>query len=348
MSFYRYSPAAAIFFLTTLGSFGIASAADLSAMPVKASPVVDAPFFFVNDNRVTYAYEPDGASPGVPGKTAQQNFAFTHFDVWKYGTNLINLLLTKSDHGDPASPCGNFQAPTFGCAGATEFVGVLRSTLGFNEVFDTHAFTAGPLRNVSWIVGVNGETKNSFLAPNTRRVVGGLQFAFDLPYKGFFNVSPLYYQEWSHGSFNMPAFMPPGFSGIPDGNSQFQPNWAVEMNYYMDLGFLPANLQYFSISGRAGFYGPKGNGAYGNFTLSAVNTKTEINSEPVRLTFDMSKLLWGEKYSHFLETWVAYRYWHNKYGYDDGNTANRVCFTAGANNGSCTESSVYTGVTMKF
>ena len=32
----------------------------------------------------------------------------------------------------------------------------------------------------------------------------------------------------------------------------------MEVNYYMDLGFLPENMQYFSISGRAGWYGKKG------------------------------------------------------------------------------------------
>ena len=32
----------------------------------------------------------------------------------------------------------------------------------------------------------------------------------------------------------------------------------VETNYYMDLGFLPDNMQYFSVSGRLAWYGPKG------------------------------------------------------------------------------------------
>ena len=137
---------------------------------------------------------------------------------------------------------------------------------------------------------------------------------------------------------------------LADGNTNFKTTWAVEINYYMDLGFLPPEMQYFAISGRAGFYGPKGNqneplGVLGGGTA----TKTEINSEPIRLTFDASKAIWGAKYSQFVTTWVAYRYWQNKFGLDH-NAAPGVCTL---NNGtvstnSCTEQTVYAGVTVKF
>ena len=50
-------------------------------------------------------------------------------------------------------------------------------------------------------------------------------------------------------------------------------------------------------------------------------TKTEFNSEPIRLTFDASKAFWGAKYSHFVDVWVAYRYWQNKFGLDHNNAA---------------------------
>ena len=83
----------------------------------------------------------------------------------------------------------------------------------------------------------------------------------------------------------------PGLTCLTDGNTSFKPTWAVETNYYMDLGFLPDNMQYFSVSGRLAWYGPKGtdtqplpvlpgNGVY--------NTKVEFNSEPIRLTLDAS------------------------------------------------------------
>jgi hypothetical protein len=337
---------AALLCFATCSASGFASAADLDNKPIlKAKPVLDVPFFLVNDNRLTYAYQFSATSPGATDKTAKQVFAFTHFDVWAYGTNFINLELIKSDHRDPAGPC-----PVFGpsCAGATEFYGLIRSTFGWNQIFNTNAFTAGPLRNISFEVGVDGETENQFLAPNKKDVVAGLQFAFDLPYKGYLNVAPLYYQEWNHNAFLTPAFVPAGFSGIADGNTHFKPTWAVEVNYYMDLGFLPESVRYFAVSGRAGFYGPKGAGAASDVIPASNNTKMEINSEPIRLTFDASKALMGSKYSHFVDVWVAYRYWDNKFGLDGSNPANGVCFTAGVNNHTCTENSLYSGISVKF
>jgi hypothetical protein len=84
-------------------------------------------------------------------------------------------------------------------------------------------------------------------------------------------------------------------------------------------------------------------------------TKTELNSEPIRLTFDASKAIWGPKYAQFVTTWVAWRYWQNKFGLDH-NAMFGVCTQsipfgnpAGAiSTNSCTEQTVYAGVTVKF
>jgi hypothetical protein len=328
-----------------------ASAADLPAVKAKPKPA-DSPFFFVNDNLVTYAVQFNATSPGVTAHTVKQVYAYTHFDVWAYGTNFITLSLAKSDHADPANPCGDPFAPATltGCAGAAEFYGLIRSTFGWNQLFNTKMFSVGGvLNNIAFEVGVDGETENQFLAPNKKDVVAGLQFAFDLPYKGFLDIAPLYYQEWNHNAFlQSGTFLPAPFPGIPDGNTRFNATWALEINYYMDLGFLPESINYFSVSGRAGFYGPKGTGAANGIVAPSNNTAIEINSEPIRLTFDASKAIYGIKYSHFLDLWVAYRFWENKFGLDDQNVNNGVCYTNGLNNRSCTEKSLYAGVTAKF
>jgi hypothetical protein len=216
----------------------------------------------------------------------------------------------------------------------------------------------GPLHNISFEIGADANSENNYLAPAKRDFVAGLQFAFDLPYKGYFNVAPLAYKEINHNAFNQCgtifAFNQiPGFGCNSDGNTDFKTTWAVDTNYYMDLGFLPENMQYFAISGRAAWYGPKGD-ANGLPAFSGVGrfsnaTKTEFNSEPIRLTFDASKAFAGPKYSQFVTTWVAYRYWQNKFGLDH-NAAPGVCTIAatGQSTNSCTESTVYAGVTVKF
>ncbi|MDI4234184.1 hypothetical protein OZ411_15340 [Bradyrhizobium sp. Arg237L] len=345
----------------------LAHAAD-AALPAKAKLIAEVPFFSVIDDRLTYSWMPKGTDPGaftvrpdgsINGKTAMSVYSFTHFDVWAYGTNFFLASLYKSDHNDPAGPC---VAPGLtvtggagGCAGATDMFAMIRSTFGFNEIFDTKAFTYGPLRNVSLEVGVEAESENTFLAPNHRAVVAGLQFAFDLPYRGYFNFAPLVRKEWHHNAFIQCGFVTfnAGVDCTPDGNRDFSPQWAIETNWYMDLGFLPENMQYFSISGRAALYGPKGNQnapltgtGVGRFSTE---TKTEFNSEPIRLTFDASKAVAGPKYSHFVDVWVAYRYWQNKLGLDH-NASPGVCTVAatGQSTNSCTESTVYTGITMKF
>ena len=368
MSSLRRTLAAAALSLATLLPAGYAGAADLTVKAPK--PVADVPFFFVIDDRVTYSYIFNAAQPGmytvrpdgtVNGKTAKSVYSFTHFDAWAYGTNFFTISLYKSGHNDPASPCVNAGINVLGtasdCAGASEIYGLFRSTFGFNEIFNTKAFTVGPLRNVSFEIGMDANTENRFFGAAKRDLVAGLQFAFDLPYKGYVNVAPLMYWEFlNHNAFSQCGFGAPGIPGLTcnsDGNVSFKPTWAVEVNYYMDLGFLPENMQYFSISGRAGWYGPKGdsNGlpflsGPGRFSTAS---KTELNSEPIRLTFDASKAFMGAKYSHFVDVWVAYRYWQNKFGLDHNATPG-VCTLAatGVSTNSCTESSLYSGVTVKF
>src|SRR2546421_7269378 len=367
MSSLRRTVTAAALSLATLVMAGYAGAADLTVKAPK--PAADAPFFFVIDDRVSFSWMPKGTDPGmfsvnpngsINGTTAKQVYSFTHFDAWAYGTNFFTISMFKSDHNDPASPCVNAGVLITGgpanCAGATEIYGLIRSTFGWNEIFNTHAFTMGPLHNISFEVGADANSENTFLAPAKRDFVAGLQFAFDLPYKGYFNVAPLAYKEINHNGFDQCGVFGPGVPGvtcIADGNTDFKTTWAVETNYYMDLGFLPENMQFFSISGRAAWYGPKGDQnsplvgvGVGRFSTA---TKTEFNSEPIRLTFDASKAFMGPKYTHFVDVWVAYRYWQNKFGLDH-NAAPGVCTIAatGASTNSCTESTVYTGITLKF
>jgi hypothetical protein len=374
MSYRNKAIAAALLSFATLAPAGLASAADLP-VKVKAKPVADAPFFFVIDDRLTYSWMPKGTDPGafsfrpdgsINGTTQKSVYSFTHFDAWAYGTNFFTISMFKSGHNDPANPCtapGLIQGPFFvggttaACAGATEVYGLIRSTFGWNELFGTKAFTMGPLHNISFEVGVDANTENNYLGPAKRDFVAGLQFAFDLPYKGFFNVAPLAYKEINHNAFNQCGNIYtvniPGLTCSVDGNTDFKTTWAVETNYYMDLGFLPPEFQYFAISGRAAWYGPKGD-ANGLPFLSgpgrfSTATKTEFNSEPIRLTFDASKAIWGPKYAQFVTTWVAYRYWQNKFGLDHSAMPG-VCtlFANGQSTKSCTESTVYAGVTVKF
>src|ERR1700731_4626697 len=204
MSYRTKAIAAAMLSLASLVPMSFASAADLP-VKVKAKPIPDLPFFFVIDDRVTYSWMPRGTDPGaysvrpngsINGDTSKSVYSFTHFDAWAYGTNFFTISMFKSGKNDVAGPCtqvGGIVSPQAGfsftpasCAGASEIYGLFRSTFGFNEIFNTKAFTWGPLHNVSFEVGMDANTENRYFGAAKRDVVAGLQFAFDLPYKGYF------------------------------------------------------------------------------------------------------------------------------------------------------------------
>src|SRR3979411_3519110 len=133
--------------------------------------------------------------------------------------------------GGTRSPQAGFAFTPASCAGASEIYGLFRSTFGWNEIFNTKAFTMGPLHNISFEVGMDANTENRYLSPAKRDVVAGLQFAFDLPYKGYFNVAPLMYWEF----YNRDAFAQcgSGFSGpvagvscLTGGGGSVTPHWA--------------------------------------------------------------------------------------------------------------------------
>ncbi|MBN9602045.1 MAG: hypothetical protein J0G33_03850 [Afipia felis] len=326
---------------------------DQPAKAPKAAP--DTPFFYVVDNRLSYSYLFNATGPGsyvvrpdgsIGGTTHKHVVSFTHFDAWQYGTNFISIDLNQSGQNDPANGCAFAAAGGFvpGCAGATELYGVQRSTFGLNQIFDTKAFTYGPLRNVSFEIGTNFGTKNQTYAPATKSLLAGAMFAFDLPYKGYFNVSPMLYKHFDHNSFMQTggAF---GGGSSPTGNNEYKATWALEILYYMDLGFLPENIRYFSISGNATWYGKKGNE---NEPLqTGTPTAVELFSQPIRLTFDAGSAFMGKKYAHEVDVWVAWRHWENKFGLDAKRSS--VCnISPGVSNHTCSEDSVHTGITLKF
>ena len=89
----------------------------------------------------------------------------------------------------------------------------------------------------SFIVGGDLNTDNTTLGSAKRAIMGGVQFDFEAPYKGFLNIAVMAYKEWQHDGFA--STFP--FQPIPNpsGEVDFDPTWAVEAKFYQPLGFLP-------------------------------------------------------------------------------------------------------------
>jgi hypothetical protein len=280
-----------------------AMAADIDGnMPVKALPVpAPPPFFLVNDTSFSYYYAPTATDPGV-NTTPKNVLEVTHFDVWKYGTNFFDIQGLQSNNRDPVSPCVTGQ----GCLGAVEVYALARSTIGFNEVFNTKAFSFGPLKGVSFEWGGDANTENNPFSPEKKDVVAGLQFAFMLPWNGFLNIAPMAYQEWNREGL-FPILGPNGSYPAGLGNSvKFKTTWDVEWVYSMPLGFLPTYLP-LKVNGFGALHGPKGLDGFG------AETKSELYSEN-HLTLDAGKAFANRP--NWLDLWVGYRYWYNKFGAD--------------------------------
>jgi hypothetical protein len=276
---------------------GFAGAADLPVKAAKAAPPPP-PFFFVNDNFLSYHYEFTATNPAA-GKTPKNVASFTHFDVWAYGTNFINIDWLKAT---------SMQTPTSdGGSPYTEIYGFARSTFGWNEIFNTKMFSYGPLTDISFMVGADGNVDNTFLASAKKSIEGGLTFSFAAPYHGFFNLSPNAYKEWQHDGFAV-AF---GAGTNPSGNVSFNTVAAVEWLYVQPLGFLPPSIP-LTFKAFGTVHGPKGCGeACGGPVAQGFARGTELYSQE-NLELDAGKVL-GYRPGMY-SVWAGFRYWKNKFG----------------------------------
>jgi hypothetical protein len=300
---------------------GAAHAADVGEpKPDEASA---APFFIVNDNSLSYHYEFTATNPGT-GETPKHVVTFTHFDVWKYGTNFVNIDLLKATDGDaaPEAPCG-FPNPDTGCSGFTEVYGLWRGTLGWNQVFDTNRFAVDPLKNVSFLFGVDLNTDDTNLHSRKRLIEAGLQFDFGMPYEGYFNVGVAVFKEWQHDGIAQ------ALGTNPSGDVEFDPTWAVELLYVQPLGFLPEQLP-LTYQALVTIRGPKGAGQ-----PDAPDRVVEYYTQQT-LSLDFGQLV-AEK-PGVVSVWGGYRWWKNKFGLDPDTTG--LCCT--------TENTWLAGVTWKF
>lgn len=286
-------------------TFGSAAAADL---PVKAVPLAPAaqPFFLFSDWQVSYWHEFSGAEPGVGRPIQKEIVTLTHFDVWKYGTNFVNIDFLKSDNHDPAAPWGGvgFPIPASGIGqGALEVYSLYRGTLSWNALSNSKTFPFGPVKDVSFYYGGDVNTKNTAFAPQKDLVVAGLQVAFAVP--GYFNVAVALHKEWNHNGI-VPQLRAIGVTcpGACTENPSFRPTAVIESQYMQPLTFTGLPLR---VSGFTNIVLPKGPDGFG------AQTKTEYLTDN-RLTLDVGKLA-ADK-GDLVDVFAGYRYWVNKFGND--------------------------------
>jgi hypothetical protein len=246
--------------------------------------------FDFQDNSVSLTYGPTYKEPGIPQNKNNHGtdigkftLTFTHFDVWKYGTDFLNIDTLFSNGHDPASPGNN------GDPGAVEVYALYRANLSLNAIGNTKAFTFGPVKDVRLEIGGDWNTKNTTFAPEKKLIVAGPNIAFDVP--GFFDLGFHIAHEWNN-------------NGIVGKSVSFDPTFELEAVWMQPLAFTGLPLR---TDGFFNLIAPKGKDGFGN------ETATEILTQP-RIVLDLGALTMNKP--NMLDTYVGFQYWLNKFGND--------------------------------
>lgn len=239
-----------------------------------------------SDNSVSYFYGPLYRTPFITTPSQpdgadiiRSTIQFKHLDAWKYGSNLFTVDIRRSNSVEPAAGGGG---------GALEAYAVLRSAFSLNRITNTKTFAMGPLRDVSFEVGANLETKNSAYAPMERTLYVGPKLQFKLP-RGFLNVGLHFRKEWNH-------------EGILGRDESYNPNFNIEPVWAIPFRVMDVPM---SFEGFADFNTPKGRDSFGTPSSS------EILIRP-QLKFLLSQIMHME--SRIFEVGIGLEYWHNMYG----------------------------------
>jgi hypothetical protein len=254
--------------------------------PESAAPSFRPPTFA--DDTVMYVYGPAYRNPFIitPSQPdgadiSRHAVEVKHVDAWKYGHNLVEIIIKKSSDVEPAAGGGT---------GAMGLYAIFRSGVGINRIAGRPVVALGPLRDINIQAGLNLETKSSAYAPQERTLYLGpnLQFRFGA---GFLNVGLHLRKEWNH-------------NGNLGKNESYDVNFNIEPVWHFPFRVGPVRL---AFDGFADYNTPKGKDAAGR------DTRAEFITRP-QLKLDISRVV-GQQ-ARVLELGVGFEYWHNIFGKD--------------------------------
>lgn len=265
----------------------LALSAGMAVTPSQASD------FLWSDTYLSYRYLWQDKQPGTFKDVHENAVNLSHADGWAYGSNFFSLDVEQFTRQDATNVAGNFDMNGESkSTGSGEFYGLFRSTFSGNKIFNTKAFSFGPLSDIGLQIGADWCTQNDTFASNKKMIVLGPEFSFDLPNHGFFNVAIHMAHEWNTNSYHSEG-RADNFDAVPE----FETSWAAPFN----LGPVPLNF-----TGYANVIGPKGHG-----TSDDVGHGTEVLAHP-KLMVDAGALLGLAP--HKIDTGVGYEYWLHKFG----------------------------------
>jgi len=274
-----------------------------AAMALSASRARAADNDWFSDTSVGARYGINFKEPAVPPTGSPRGYDIHklilnvgHFDVWKYGSNFVNIDALFSDGRDPAAP----SITGVDKQGATEVYGVYRGQLSPDKIFGVNT-GFGPIQAMNFELGGDFNTKNTEFASEKRLLVVGPNIHFDVP-AGFLNLGIHLSHEWN-------------YNGIVGKSVNFSPAAEFEAVWLFPLTFthLPMDFR-----GFANFIMPKGTDGFGNKTVAEILARPQIQ-------LDAGKLLYGKP--HLPDLYFAFEYWWNKFGNDHTKVPGSLAYT---------------------
>ncbi len=238
------------------------------------------------DNTVTWVFGPAFRNPFVVSATqpdgadiSRHGIEFKHVDAWKYGQNLVEIMINKSSRTEPAAGGGD---------GVMGLYSIFRFGLGINRLAGRPVVAFGPLRDISLQAGANLETKNSTFAPQQRAFYFGPNLQFRVG-QAFLNVGISVRKEWNHN----------GHAGAVE---RYRTNANVAPIWHIPFGLGRVRL---AFDGTASFSTSKGKDAAGRETVP------EFMSRP-QLKLDLGPVVGGKP--GIAELGIGVEIWRNMYG----------------------------------
>ena len=292
------------------GAMGIAPAMAQDVEKTDVPPpatVTDKPAFKgFSDNTIGLRYGPSFAEPGIAQSNHPKDGApidkvilnFSHFDAHEYWTNFFSIDVLQSNDRDPRNnEPGNQNGNYFG---ATEFYAVYRGNLSGNAIMGNNNFAFGPVKDVALEIGGDLNHKNTTFNPQKKLIVAGPNVRFDVP--GFFNVGFHIAQEWN-------------YNGIVGKSVTYTPYFQLEPTWLIPLLFTKQPIVF---EGYADFNTPKGKDGFGAQTVAEVLIHFDF-------AYDLGSVVMDKP--NFLEAFVGFEYWLNKFGNNNNNVPGSLAYS---------------------
>jgi hypothetical protein len=266
-----------------------AAAVLLSAMGVAGGPAYADGMIQWSDTYLSIRAVPQNKQPGDPGNTPEEAGNIAYANGWTYGSNFVSLDFENFSNNDPANQ--TFFAPhATANADSFELYSVFRTVLSGNKVFNTKAFSFGPIADIGMEFGLDIDTQDDQFASYKKLLVAGPQFAFALP-KGFWTFSIHAAHEWNTDAY------------LANNATSYDVTFELETAWLYPFNIGPVPLKF---TGFVNLVGPKGKGGEGD-----TYHRVEVLARP-KLMVDVGQLVGWQP--NKIDFGVGYEYWFNKFG----------------------------------